>query len=169
MNGNEGVISSTPAVTVENQAGIDQLRALRASSAALLGEKSKEVTALDKRIARVEKGQTTGAYVAPVVAYQAEEVFDKVSHLLESHETELTAGETLIVKITGGDIRTMSLLPNQVRHLSGDGLRRITQASPTGRNEAPRCVNLRDLPDGSFQISAGNEMAFDTHKDKTWK
>lgn len=171
MNGKEGVFEGqAPAVAVTTTTSIDQLRALRASSVALLSENSREVKILDKRIARAEKGQSTGAYVAPAIVYKGEEVLDRITAVQAANEELLGRGGTIILKITGGDVRKLSLQPNQVRHISGNGMRRITQESPKGMNQAPRCVNVVDMPDGeSFQVSAGNELAFDTHKEKSWE
>ena len=172
MSENEAV---APAQAVGASSAIDlvKLKELRASTLAKLQEAGvadaeKMVSGIDKKINRLERGGTTG-YVAPVVAYQDEEVQDRLAEIQTANVELLSKGGTLLVKITGGDVRPMTLLPNQVRHFSGQGIRRITQASPKGANEAPRCLNVVDMPDGSFSITAGNELNFPQASQKPWE
>lgn len=171
MAENEAVLAGAQGAEedISPATGVELLRAMRARLVATMGEKSPTVKGIDKDISKLEKGLASSTYVAPAVAYDAEKVMDRITTVQADNEQLLSEGGTVIVKITGGDVRQMSLLPNQVRHLSGNGMRRITQESPSGRNDAPRCVNIQDTHDGKFHLSAGNEMKFEEHRSKAWK
>jgi len=154
---------------VKGAATLDELRAIAARQAALLGADNKSVRELNRVVAKLEGGSS--AYQAPAVAYDADQVSDAILTILASSEETLKDGGTILLKIVGGDVRNWRQGALARYKTSRDGIRELVQPVKSGSGVNPQAIQLQDNPDGTWSLKPSHEGAFDPSlvETKSWK